>query len=125
MRYGIVAALLAGMVGCAWFGGDEDEDRRTGRADEVDRVDEREGTKVGFTRDEVLDDETGDTAIDPVNGEVVRQNTRFTMTWEGLTYYFDSEDNREAFEDNPEAYVTEDGYLKRPLDEVRREAQVK
>ena len=134
MKYGIVAALLAGMVGCAWFDGDDDDDRRTGhvepadRVDGVDRVDgmDREGAvKVGFDRDEALDEELGDTAIDPVSGEVVRQRTTHTMQWKGLTYYFDSEDNREAFEDNPEQYVTEEGYLKRSMKDARREAEVK
>ena len=33
--------------------------------------------------------------------------------------------NREAFERRPHEYVTADGYLRRPLDEVRREAEVK
>lgn len=129
MKYAIVAALLAGTAGCAWFDGDDDDDRRTGRAEpteRVDGVDRDDRVKVGFTRNEVYDDPTGDTAIDPVSGEVVRQDwTRHTMVWKGMTYFFESEDNLEAFEDNPETYVTKDGYLKKSVDDVRREAEVK
>jgi len=63
--------------------------------------------------------------VGPVNGDWVPKDTAHKATYEGMTYYFSSPENMEAFERRPHEFVTADGYLRKPLDEVRREAEVK
>ena len=123
MKYFVAGALLAGLAGCAWFGGGEDDDAQrteTGQADGAERI------RVGHPVDD-YDEGAAQRqwAFDPVTGERIPQDALFKTEWEGMTYYFSSEDSLEAFRKEPTAYVTEDGYLKKPLDQVQREAEVK
>ena len=112
MRYIVAGIVLAGLAGCA---GSESEEAR-----DVDR------TKVGYSAYELNGaPDAPQGAIDPVNGEWVPKDTAYKTLYEGLTYYFSAKENMEAFERRPHDFVTSDGYLKRPLDEVRREADVK
>lgn len=115
MRYIVTGIVLAGLGGCAWFGGD----------DEQAREDENR-TKVGYTAYE-LDGDTGAPAgaLDPVTGEWVPKDTAHKAVYEGMTYYFASKDNMESFMRGPHEFVTADGYLRKPLEDVRREAEVK
>lgn len=116
MRYIVTGIVLAGMAGCAWFGGDD----REAKGDEANK------TKVGYTAHELNGDSGAPAgAIDPVTGEWVPKDTAHKAMYEGLSYYFASKDNMEAFQRKPHDFVTADGYLRRPLDEVRREAEVK
>ena len=115
MRYVVTGIVLAGLAGCAWFGDDDREAKRDG-----DR------TKVGYSSYE-LNGKSGapQGAIDPVSGDWVPKDTAHKATYEGLTYYFASKENMESFERRPHEFVTADGYMKKDLDEVRREADVK
>lgn len=113
MRTAAIGTVLAALAGCAWFEGDPEPEEGT-------------GTKVGYAPFEADGGErTPEGAIDPVTGEWVRGEARFTASYEGLTYFFASEESRETFRQRPYAFVTEDGYLRKPLDEIRREAEAK
>jgi len=107
MRYIMIGLALAGCAG------------------EPDSEASAERTKVGYTAFEAGGAEIPQGAIDPVSGEWVPTDTAHKSLYEGLTYYFASKANVEAFDRRPHAFVTPDGYLKKPLDEVRREAEVK
>ena len=111
MRYVVASILAACVAGCA---GDREAARDGDR------------TKVGYSSYE-LNGQTGapQGAVDPVNGDWVPKDTAHKATYEGMTYYFSSPENMEAFERRPHEFVTADGYLRKPLDEVRREAEVK
>lgn len=115
MRYVVTSIIVASVAGCAWFGGDDREAKGDG-----DR------TKVGYSSYE-LNGQTGapQGAIDPVSGDWVPKDTGHKAMYEGMNYYFSSRENMEAFERRPHEFVTADGYLRKPLDEVRREAEVK
>ena len=119
MKYLVTGLVLAGLAGCAWFGGDDDEDRHSRRVDD-DR------TKVGYSSQD-LDGQGGapQGALDPVSGEWVPQDTAYKAQYEGMTYYFTSKDNMEAFQRRPSDFVTADGYLRKNLDDVRKGAEVK
>ena len=109
MRYVVTGIALAALAGCAGDSTSSDVDR----------------TKVGYSVDELRQSGAPQGAIDPVSGEWVPEGTLAKTSYEGMTYYFAAEQNREAFERRPHEFVTADGYLRRPLDEVRREAEVK
>ena len=113
MRYIVTGITLAGLAGCAWFGGDE-----------PDKAD-AEKTKVGYSAYELNEIDAPQGAIDPVSGEWVPKDTVYKSLYEGLTYYFSSGENMNAFDRRPHDFVTADGYLRKPLDEVRREAEVR
>ena len=111
MRYIVTGIVIAMAAGCA--GNPEDS------AD-------AEKTKVGYTTYE-LTNEPGapQGAIDAVSGDWVPKDSAYKTLYEGLTYYFSSKENMEAFERRPHDFVTADGYLRKPLDDVRREAEVR
>jgi YHS domain-containing protein len=115
MRYIVTGIVLASVAGCSWFGGDSREANK-----------DNDRTKVGYSSYE-LNGQAGapQGAIDPVSGDWVPRETAHKATYESMTYYFASKDNMETFERRPHEFVTADGYLRKPLDEVRREAEVK
>lgn len=116
MRYVVTGIVLAGLAGCAWFGGDSSEAKK----------DDASRTKVGYSTYDLNDESGAPTgAIDPVSGQWVPKDTAHKASYEGLSYYFASQENMESFQRRPHDFVTADGYLRKPLEEVRREADVK
>lgn len=59
----------------------------------------------------------GGTAFDPVSRHAVTAGGAISSIYHGRAYYFESRENREAFEADPEKYLAAAGETGQPIDQ--------
>lgn len=69
------------------------------------KVDDHHGGHGGVMPHHTDENQSGDSAIDPVNKAPLDIATALTSVYHGKTYYFGSVENRATFEAKPEQYA--------------------